>query len=557
MKHPLKISTTFKLPVIGLLALLTACSSGSDSDTDSTATVSGAIVAAPVAGAQVSVVDASGNIVVDAVTTDADGLYSLSIPAGSLGQELIIASSGGSFIDEATGNAGTAGSMFAYMAANSINNGSSVSVTPGSTIIASLVLEHGKTMTEAQTIFADTFGYTPDVSVLPVDATIAPAADVSDAEKLSGLRAAAFSQLAMDLGLSQNDQFDMFAALARDLSDGVLDGVDASGPVVIDPASSASPVLPADIQNRFVIAMETFHGGGRNMTGLTNDQIGNLPFARVALTDSYKIEYVEGAMAAMEGKSMFKLRVTDKATGLVGQAGLALTLMPMMHMAEHMHSSPDMDCVEDLAVAGDYDCTVYYLMASAMADGTSMGYWTLMVTLEDTVAGTSESAMLYPEVMMAMGDTAKVTLKGGMTTDVIPGMLGDMSRSYFIFKESLSGTTGAHDFTMFVAAMESMSSYPAVSDGTVLNAGAGAPYELIATPMTVEVSTDAVNWVLATDNTNGKWSASSIAGLVDGTAGTIYVRLTINGEQKTMDGLTPAGDGTNDYGMFFVTPGGM
>jgi hypothetical protein len=547
MKHPLNISTTLKFPVIGLLALLTACnSSDGDSDNVSTATISGAIVAAPVSGAQVSVVDASGNVVVESVTTKANGQYSLSIPADSLGQDLIISSSGGSFTDEATGNVGTAGNMFAYLAAKSISDGSSISVTPDSTIVAILVLDHGKTMIEAKTIFAAAFGYTPDVSIQPMDATTTPAADVSDVAKLSGLRAASFSQLAMDLGLSQNDQFEMFAALAQDLSDGTLDGADASGAVNV---GTTAVVLEADIQNRFIMAMETFHGGDRDMTGLTNDQIGNLPFAKTVLTSNYKIEYIPGMMTAMEGKTMFKLRITDKTTG-AAVTGLSPTLMSMMHMAAHMHSSPDMDCAAD-AVDGDYNCTVYYLMPSAMADGTSMGYWTLMV-----MVGMDDSAIFFPEVMMAMGDTAKVTLKGGMTTDAIPGMTGvDMSRNYFVFKESLTGMGNSRTFTMFVAAMESMKSYPAVSVGTTLNTT--TTYELITTPMTVEVSTDTTNWVAATDNGNGNWSASPVTGLIDDTTGTIYVRLIINGEQKTTDGMMPATDGTNDYGMFSVTPGGM
>jgi len=129
MKHPLNISTVFKLPLLGFVALLASCGGGG-SDGESTASISGSIVAAPVNGAQVSVLDANGNIVVPEVTTDADGKYSFSIPVASLAQDLVIKSSGGSFTDEATGNAGVAGSMSAYMPASSMSNGSSVSSSP-------------------------------------------------------------------------------------------------------------------------------------------------------------------------------------------------------------------------------------------------------------------------------------------------------------------------------------------------------------------------------------------------------------------------------------------
>ena len=49
----------------------------------------------------------------------------------------------------------------------------------------------------------------------------------------------------------------------------------------------------------------------------------------------------------------------------------------------------------------------------------------------------------------------------------------------------------------------------------------------------------------------GFWSAP-ITGLTDGTEGSIYVKLNVNGEQKTTSGLAP--DGTNEYQVFNVTP---
>ena len=67
--------------------MMTACSSSSDSND---ASITGTNVAGPVNGAEVSVVDGSGNEVVAPVTTDADGKYSLAIPNGSQGQDLIV-----------------------------------------------------------------------------------------------------------------------------------------------------------------------------------------------------------------------------------------------------------------------------------------------------------------------------------------------------------------------------------------------------------------------------------------------------------------------------------
>ncbi len=561
------VKTVLKLALISVVGLLVACASDSDSAPPADASISGIITAAPVNGADVSVVDANGNVVAGPVKTKATGQYTLSIPNGSLGQDLIIKSTGGTFTDEATGIKDVpAGEMFAYASANSLSNGATVCATPGSTIIADLVMNHNKTLVQAQEAFTNAFGYTPDMSVTPADATTAPATDETDASTLAGFRAGAFSQLAMDLGLSQDNQFDLFAALAQDLSDDKLDGVDASGPVDIGATGST---LEADIQNRFAMALVNFSNNANNLTALNDAQIGNLPFGKIAFTtddvnntSTYQIEYKPlSMMDPMEGKSTFQIHVTDRVSGddITGQAPM---LMPMMNMAAHHHSTPMPVPAVSEDGNGLYTVTLYYLMPSQMMDGTSMGYWDLKLTVD------GEEAHFYPAVMMAMGDTPKVVLKGLFDLDpaigdTIAGMLGDMSRNYILFNESLTAGMGSvYKFKMFIAAMESMMSYPPVFVSTVLNASnPDSDYVLTVNTMTVEVSTVAVptvnDWTTANEDPlgSGYWSAPSLTGLVDGTEGQIHVRLFINGVLKTTDGKAPSG--TNEYTTYTVTPGGM
>ncbi len=522
--------------------ILTACGGGGSDSGTTDATISGAIVAAPVDGAQVSVTDVSGNLVAGPVSTTA-GQYSLIIPAGSLGLSLILKSTGGTFTDEATGNSGNAGEMSAYMAANSISGSSSVSATPGSTIVAELVLTHSKTLTQAKQVFADAFGYTPDITITPADATDTATATASDEAKLAGYRAASFSQLAMNLGLSQDSQFDMFTALAKDLSDDTLDGVDASGSISI---GSTGHNLNANIQNDFSTALVNFHSSVYNQTDMANDEIGNVPFAKIALTTNYKTEYVPGSMAAMEGKSTFQLHITNRSDG-TNVTGATIMLMPMMHMSTMTHSSP----VPVAAVSEDgnglYTATAYYLMASTMMDGTSMGFWDLGITAN------GESAHFYPSVMMAMGDTVKTRLKG-QTDKIVDMMSMSVSRDYNIFKDKLMASSGAYNFTVFIAAKESMMSFPALIDGDTLTSGMGGT-SLPVTSILVEFSIDdGANWTTAVDGTNGTWAATGLA-LTAGQENQIRVRLTVNGEVKTTDGL--AADGSNDYASFTVTPGSM
>ena len=562
MKQISIVKPALKLALVGVTGLLVACgSSGSSAPAD--ATISGTIAAAPVDNAEVNVEDAGGNHVAGPVYTDINGQYTgLVIPNGSLAQDLIIKSTGGTFTDEATGNKDVpAGEMLAYVAAGSISNGSSVSATPGSTIIANIVMDPDNkinNLADAEKFFNTAFGYTPDVSVPPAAATTVPAVDETDASTLAGFRAAAFSQLALDLGLKSDQQFDMLSALAQDLSDEKLDGVDASG--VVDIGTTGS-TLEANIQNRFAKALINFHDSGYNQTDLNSAQIGNLPFGKIAFTnnDLYQIEYVQmGTMGAMDGKSTFQIHITNRDTG-ADESALMPMLMPMMHMAEHNHSTPKLGCIKG-ATAGYYDCTVYYLMASQMMDGTSMGYWDLTFTTVD-----GEKAHFYPTVMMAMPGTIQVRLKGVDDKVMAKDDNGDpimVSRPYFIFKENLAYDSGMdlYDFSVFIAAKEDMMSFPAIVDGEIFN-------ELKMNELIIDIANSGVSvsvndgaWTppIATDGTDGIWTATDLS-LNSGVANQVRIRLTVNGEVKTTDGLIREVD-VNDYQTFTVTPvtsGGM
>ena len=106
---------------------------------------------------------------------------------------------------------------------------------------------------------------------------------------------------------------------------------------------------------------------------------------------------------AMAGKSTFRFEITNRSDSSP-VLGLTPMVMPMMHMAaDHKHTTP-LTAVTDNG-DGTYTVTVYYLMPSSM-NGLSMGTWDLGVTVEN------ETVHFNPNVMMSMGDTFKVTLKG-------------------------------------------------------------------------------------------------------------------------------------------------
>lgn len=529
-----------RLFVLLISGFIAAC--GSSNNTGSATTiVTGSIFAGPVSGASVTVKNANGTTVAGPVTTEGDGTYSINIKDTDLSSDLVFESTGGTFVDEATASSTAAGTLSAYISGGTLSTGGAVHVTSASTVVQKLVAG-GKTKTDAETAFSTAFGFTPDTSVSPTDATITPSADATEAQKIDGLRAAAFSQMTLDLGLTPEQQFDLLTAVASDLSDDVLDGKNASGTVNIVSGKD----MPEDIKNCYPTALTKFlNDTTKNMTGLTADKIGELPFSTIALTGTYKVEYVQGMMSAMEGKTTFDLKVTNRSNGQAAP-GLSVSLMPVMYMSTKSHATP-VDSVVDNG-DGTYSCTIHYLMASTM-NGTSMGYWELKVMIGGMM---DETAYFYPSVMMSMsGDTVKATLKG--QNDKITSMSMTSSRSYYCFNEgaiySMSGST----FKLFVATMESMMSFPAAYTGVSLTDENGASWSVSS--MSVEASTDGLTWVAATETGNGYWTVAGLAGLANGEAGNVYVRVTVNGEQKTTDGN--AVSGSNAYATFTVTPGTM
>lgn len=275
----------------------------------------------------------------------------------------------------------------------------------------------------------------------------------------------------------------------------------------------------------------------------SNDTDGN----GSAETATYKMTLSAPEMGAVEGKTTFKLTVTDADD--VAVVDTTPKMMPLMTMiSNHQHSSPHTGCTptNDQGVS---DCTVYFLMGS----GPTMGTWDLTFTVG--MGDEAESKVFQPSVMMAMGDTKKAQLKGG-AGDQIPGMMANMpeARSYYIFNNGLSGMTGNHSIELYIAAKESGMSYPALALNTELKDGENTP--LTPTTIAVKVSADKdavdADWVTAVSAGAGIYTASNLTGLTNNSSGKLYVKLSVNGEDKTTDGN---GVGAN-FAEFNVTPGG-
>lgn len=522
------------MSLLSLSFVIFGCGGGGSGNTPATATtsVSGTVAAGPANGAVVSV-KANGVEVAKSAATAADGSFTVAIPNTELSKDLIFEASGGTFPDEATSTPGVAmGTFSAHLPGGTLTAGSNVTIDPSSTIIQKLVAG-GSTKAAAESAFAAAFGYTPDCSVRPAFATISSASTTS--QRLAGLRAAAFSQLTKNLLNDPTKQFELIQALADDLSDGILDGKKTGGTAV---TTASGSVIPVDIANRFTSALINFQMSALNKSKLTPDNIGAPVFSKTAMTTSYKVEYLPGTMAAAQGKTNFKIKLSTLAGAPA--PGKTVTLRPYMYMAAKSHTTPSDPVVDNND--GTYSCTAYYVMSSTM-NGISMGVWELKITIDG-----AESAYFYPVVAMSMGSTSLTKLTG--ISDSMMGMAGAEKRTWFLFNDGLTGMGGTYSFKLFVATKETMTNFPAVYVGKVLKDQNGADWTV--STMIVQASTDKSTWVTATETGNGHWTAAGLTGLASGVSGSIYVRVMVNGEQKSTDGT--AASGANAYQTFTVVP---
>lgn len=504
---------------------LTAC--GSDNTAEPTTEFTGSVYAAPVAGATVTVRDSAGAVVGGPVTTGADGAFRVGVLDTALGGALTFEARDGHYVDEATGTTVAAGLRLAarrelpvaQTRVLALAPSTVVHLTPGSTLVRDLVAA-GKTRAQAEAAMLATFGYVPDTTVAP---STAPGA--SYAARLAALRAGAFSHLtAAVLPGAPEKQAALLAALAADLADGSLNGLDAAAaPVAID----ATANVPTDVLYRFATALKAC-GDAEAAHGASST---------VVRTSQYTVEWVAGPAAPKMGRTAFQLRVTDAGGAAV--SGATVTVVPKMFMTTKNHSAP-VDVVAESATAGTYDAAVYFQMAS----GPTMGFWEVAVTVN------GETACFYPDVAMSMGTTVVARLYG--QADLIPTMTGGtQKRTYLIFNDGLAGMA-QKTMSIFLAAPDDaeMMHFPAIGAGTTLHGGTGTAWDV--TEVALQASSDGgTNWFNATaTGVPGHYQVAGLEGL--GSGGTVQVRVSVNGEAKK----NVAGDA--DFAPFTIAaPGGM
>lgn len=238
-----------------MIVLLTGgCGSGGGPTTPPGPTAAnGNVNKAPISGAAVHIHKITANASIGALvagpfTTDATGNWSGQIPAGTSGPYVLMAT-GGSYVDEATGNTVT---LAAGQELYGILQGAAAQVTPLShaTFAAVQALVAGGTslataISRATTSSTTAFGF-DFATTIPSDALAAASAQKRYAALLGGLSTVLDANPALGAFVN-TPPVDLVTALARDLADGKLDGLDAGGNAILvptDPAGTNSAALP-------------------------------------------------------------------------------------------------------------------------------------------------------------------------------------------------------------------------------------------------------------------------------------------------------------------------
>jgi len=250
-----------------------------------------------------------------------------------------------------------------------------------------------------------------------------------------------------------------------------------------------------------------------------------IPFLLSACgSDDEQGNSVSLSMGDMEnGVAELTVTITDENQEPVTEGDISIT--PVMYMDSGMvHSTPMANQNGQLNQNGQHTATAYFLMASMN------GYWEVEVEF----AGKTHTFDI--EVDMMMSD--RKVLKGA-SSDLISHMGNDVARSYYLFNLGREVSDSQNQFTVFVAARETLMAYQAITDGATLNADTQYEYPLgtVVVEMCSIDCDNQTNWKTAIENSEaaGEYTASDL-NLAGDETDSIDVRLTIGGERKTSDG---------------------
>ena len=267
------------------------------------------------------------------------------------------------------------------------------------------------------------------------------------------------------------------------------------------------------------------------LAGCGKSSDSNLVLSASSPANTYLVEYVPGT-AAMEGKTTFQLKIRNRSDGSPA-TGLSVSLVPTMHMTDKSHGTP-VDVVTEIGTPGTYNCAVYYSMGDHMM-GVLKGYWDLQVKI-----GFGDRDLLslcrVPDDERRYLENEDVQYRGrGKRHHLLPVQRRHGHRGNADL-QALPHAIGEHDVLPHLHGQR--------ADGY------GQPPWILSRPPTPPSRRRTVT---AADDGNGHFSMPGLTDLSSAGTYTVYVKLSVNGEMKTTDGLASNMAGTNTYSAFKVT----
>lgn len=275
--------------VLVTLQLAAACGGGggtADAGVGSGGTgfVSGVVTKGPVGSTTVAAYGISGGQLgaqIGTASTDVNGNFSMSI--GAYAGALMLQTSGGTYIDEATG---TSMSMaqgdvmtvaIPTVAASTTTSG--IQVTPVTAMAQASAQQMAGGMTDANIAAANTamgsyFSVTDIVHVQPMNPLLqgSGAGATLDAQNY-GMTLAAMSKYAKAVGMSYSSA--MVTALVNDAADGIMDGKAGSATVPMGGMMGSTMLPPAAGTTGLGAAMSDFMTSAQNKSGISTPALVN------------------------------------------------------------------------------------------------------------------------------------------------------------------------------------------------------------------------------------------------------------------------------------------
>ncbi|MFP4364904.1 MAG: hypothetical protein ACLFR1_13660 [Spirochaetia bacterium] len=241
--------------------------------------VSGTAAKGPVNGATVEIYalseDGTRGELLATVTAGTEGDFAADI--GDYAGALAVVVTGGSYVDEASGETVTLGDSdeLETLLASTEEPGS-VAVTALTTIAAAQASANAAdgldtVIANANSDVADTFGLSEvDISsVIPSDMSEDATADSSSQQQYGAVQAG-LTQVAEDNSLAPADVLDLVDAMAQDFEDGSFDGTDAAGNAL----DTALSITPEQAMNGLNTAIENFMNSSENKSGVNLSELG-------------------------------------------------------------------------------------------------------------------------------------------------------------------------------------------------------------------------------------------------------------------------------------------